>query len=1324
MIKNKIPFIFFLVGIVLSITAFWYERTSQHEKEKLRFETLTKQGTLLVELRMNAYREALYAGAGLFAASENVNRAEWHDFIHALNIEKSFPGVQGLGYSEIVAPEEKENHIARIKAEGFPDYKIKPEGQRDLYTAIIYLEPFKERNLKAFGFDMYSEKTRKEAMSRAIQSGDSALSGKVRLVQENKKDEQSGFLMYVPVYHRGMPITNPNERIAAIQGFVYAPFRSKDLMRGVLAGRYKDIALQIYDGEKIERKNLLYGEEFNDIDNSLATQVKLTIDGKIWTLYFTPRAGFLKETEGYVEWLILLIGLLITVAVSKTIETYLKTTENAQILAEKMTRALSIEKGRLSNIIRGTNVGTWEWNIQTGETVFNEEWAKMLGYTLEELSPVSIETWGEFAHPDDILKSEELLEKHFSGELEYYEYESRMKHKDGHWIWVLDRGQVSSWTTDKKPLWMAGTHQDITKQKNLNDEIVKEKHFVSTVIENANAIIAIIDATGTMIRLNHYGQEFTGYTQEELASEPFFWKRLLPIEKQDKVLSIIENAKQGNIIKSFQNEWISSTQEQRFFEWSNTLVNNEDGSMDYLVTIGIDITTNKELEKSLIEAKVKADEANDTKSSFLANMSHEIRTPMNAIIGLSQLMLDEQLTPRAKDYTHKIYSSSKMLLGIINDILDYSKIEANRLELEYTSFHLEDVLTQLKLFFTQGAINQGNELYFYLKKDLPDLIIGDELRLAQVLSNLLSNAMKFTDNGTVILTMSLKEIYDNRAVISFSLSDTGIGMSEDETDKLFQPFVQADSSTTRKYGGTGLGLVISQKMVRAMGGELCVQSTKGQGTTFSFDIDVVVKSWNHEYPIIEENHCRILVVDDQEISRIVLCEMIENFGCMADQASSAQEALNMILQADGNGNGYSVVLMDWWMPEMNGKEAIQKLHLMEQEGVLKTKIPLILMISAHSIEEIYADDVVIEVVLPKPVTSSALFDALIDAKTGTFTTVKEYESPVFPDLSGIKILLVEDNEINQEVASMMLEKVGIKAQIANDGKEAVEIFMANPKHFDLILMDLQMPVMGGYEATTIIRQQDNEIPIIALTAAAMVEDKEKALAAGMNDHLGKPIDRDDLYKMIAKWCNIFVIKHDTSQESQSVEGNTILDLPFALNMVNGNQEILERLLTKFLSQLDGEFVDVADRVERNDPSAASMIHAIKGVSGNLGARELCTQCTLIDQILNNAQEITPNETQKLRTDIENIKHHIGIALQAAKPTVSSAVQLENDDLAKLVSQIHNDLITGNKVGIQRQQSLYDNLKSSIDSVELDAWKNAMEDLEYDKAAEIMKGWKP
>ncbi len=638
-----------------------------------------------------------------------------------------------------------------------------------------------------------------------------------------------------------------------------------------------------------------------------------------------------------------------------------------------------------------------------------------------------------------------------------------------------------------------------------------------------------------------------------------------------------------------------------------------------------DISHAKALELELTAATEAAQAASRAKSEFLANMSHEIRTPMNAILGLSQLGNRSRDLPQARDYLAKIHSSARSLLQLLNDVLDVSKIEAGKLSLEATPFQLHAVLENLSGMLSVHAAQKGLELSFDIDASAPDALIGDPFRLGQILANLTGNAIKFTDAGDVVVRVGVVERSEHEVRLGFAVEDSGIGMSQDEISRLFRAFSQADSSTTRRYGGTGLGLTICKRLVEMMEGDISIDSQPGQGSCFRFTVRFGVAATPAARVVPEAlRDLRVLVVDDNPIASEILDSHLTDFGFRVTVAGDGIEAVARV--RGSRHDPFGLVLMDWQMPQIDGIEAARRIRALGPP-----QPPLIIMVTAFGREEIEheARDVGLDGFLVKPVNPSLLLDAILDAfgspaSSSAPAVGEELPRPV--SLRGLKVLVAEDNEINQQVASELLEAAGVEVCIAPNGCVAVE--MASAQRFDAVLMDLQMPLMDGLEATRRLREIGGALaylPIIAMTANAMPADRARCLAAGMNDHLGKPIDVRRLYALLAHWSQTGPVLASapaalpwvpaTPPSNVSVAGDDGCDFATAIERLGGSRDLWTKLARRYLDTPRAA-VEIEQALAAGFAGAAKRAaHTIKGVAATLGAVDVADVSAQLEQAL-------------------------------------------------------------------------------------------------------------
>ncbi|MCB9169398.1 MAG: response regulator [Flavobacteriales bacterium] len=632
-----------------------------------------------------------------------------------------------------------------------------------------------------------------------------------------------------------------------------------------------------------------------------------------------------------------------------------------------------------------------------------------------------------------------------------------------------------------------------------------------------------------------------------------------------------------------------------------------------------------------------AEAANKAKGDFLANISHEIRTPMNGIIGLTFLASRTNLTERQRDYIQKIDRSSRSLLRIINDLLDFSKIEAGKLELETTVYATQDMLDGI-VDIVNARLAKKNDVEFIIRRsaDLPEKLVGDELRLKQVLINLLDNAVKFTQKGEVVLTIGFQAIDQRRGALTCEITDQGIGMSPEQLAGLFDPFSQADVSHTRKYGGTGLGLTICDRIVRMMGGRIAVESEAGKGSRFRFTVEQALKGEHgpHAFHLPFFSRTRALLVDDSSTALTVQGEMLTNMGFDVTQVGSGDAAVEEVQRSLEQDDPFALIVMDWKMPGLNGLDAAR---MIKQR--YRSDAPTVLMVTAYGLEEVRsaAQEGQIDGYLVKPIAPSLLYDTLnvifkFDME-GVRSRTKEQMNMdlVRRMLSGRHVLLVEDNEINHQVASELLKDAGIEVDHAANGQEALDRFAE--RRYDGVLMDIQMPVMDGLSATRALRKLPSgaEVPVLAMTAHAMKGEREKSLAAGMNDHLTKPIDPVVLYKSLMQWLcgadeaqlQAVMSTTTTAEEPVPLEIDG-LDTRAGLARVAGKPEAYDRLLQAFVK----EWSDLGERFRslwksRDREALRTTAHTLAGSAGNLGAMELHALAKTLEVLVRDpAQEMS------------------------------------------------------------------------------------------------------
>ena len=877
---------------------------------------------------------------------------------------------------------------------------------------------------------------------------------------------------------------------------------------------------------------------------------------------------------------------------------------------------------------------------------------------------------------------------------------------------------------------------------------VRDNEALVSTLE-LHSIVSVTDRDGRIIAVNDAFCNISGYSREALLGHdhrivnsgthpPEFWEDMwktiasgLPWRGQ-----LCNRARNGETY------------------WVDTLIApfiGDDGRIEKYVSIRIDITASKHAEHALISASEAAQQASLAKTSFLANMSHEIRTPMNAILGMLKLLRGTELTRRQADYAEKSESAARSLLGLLNDVLDYSKIEAGRMEVDNHAFGVDRLLRDLSVILSANVGDKPIDVVFDLDPEVPRQLEGDAMRLHQVLLNLVSNAIKFTSQGTVLLSIQVLKKSNELATLQFSVQDTGIGIAPENQARIFSGFTQAESSTTRRYGGTGLGLVISQRLVALMGGDLALESIVGVGSRFYFTVTLPIAPDNRAVELqrsvvqaealSKATDWRVLVIDDNPVARDVLGQFSASFGWKADLAESGAQALDCVRSHALAGIHYRAIFIDWRMPEMDGWQTARALReclqaLAPASGA--PTMPVFVMVSANS-RDIWSQEpqtvqALVDCFLVKPITPSMVLNAVIDAHTD--------DQPLHPShaqalaqrrLVGMRLLLVEDNLNNQQVACELLEAEGAHVSIANHGAEALELLRAptgQAPGFDVVMMDLQMPVMDGFSATRAIRSDLGllKLPIVAMTANAMASDRLACLQAGMNDHVGKPFDLNHLVRVLrlhAGWD----AAADVSLPALPALGGEALEFAQAQGIelrpsvarLGGKIALYQRMLEAFIRDWEALLAPLED----SPPEAAKRIfHTIKGLSAAIGASELAALASSAEKAMGSVASDTAAEAEVQARQRDALRQH-GTQLlpalhgllvrlrgrpdadaQLAAPAISDLPELQAQ-LRALAALLADD----DMHALEYFAALVQRFGGTLDSIQSDAMAAARGDLE-------------
>jgi two-component system, sensor histidine kinase and response regulator len=935
---------------------------------------------------------------------------------------------------------------------------------------------------------------------------------------------------------------------------------------------------------------------------------------------------------------------------------------------------LYLERERLGLAAEALHLGVWDYNFAANTILCDARWYEIYG--VDPTSVVTMETFNARLHPDDVERVAQERLTTLERRERIHRMEFRIITPAGETRRILSAARMLE-ADERTPNRFVGIVMDITESRQAEETLKNSYEALRQAEKLAKVGSWTLDLKTSRFTSSGMLNEMNGLGPDDPPLTPDRLRDLLPPEGFEKVRNGIERCIADGTPYEVETEHrrIDGTS---YFAHIRGQANLDASGKTISVTGTVqDITEVRQAAEILEQARDAAEAAEHAKSDFLAMMSHEIRTPMNTVLGMTRLALQTDLAPRQRNYLDKIHTAANTLISIINDVLDFSKIEAGKLDIEETEFTLESVLESTASVTALKAEEKGLEIVYEVAPDVPERLVGDSLRLGQILINLVSNAVKFTERGEVVVSIDrVPQGKTNAATLHFAVRDTGIGLDSDQLAGLFRAFSQADRDTSRKYGGTGLGLAICKQLVERMGGGIWATSEPGKGSTFFFTIEVRLPAVHDAHHMTPKGANlkgrRVLIADDNPSARDILSQMVRNFGLDVEAVDSGESALATLKLASSQHQPFELVLMDWRMPGMDGLDAAQRI----KADMNLREIPAVLMVTAYGREEVLrmSEHLGLQGVLIKPVTESVMFNTITDIlepafrESATFGPHSEASSRLesqppsqqkwIEQLNHRRVLVVDDNALNREVVSDFLMLAGVDVGTASNGIEALK--QLKDGDYEAVLMDVHMPVVDGLTAVREIRKEDrwSKLPIVALTAQARLEDREASLAAGMNAHLTKPIDEMELYRTLLQLLPLIPVSINDEYSSGQSDGEdaensevggdlTSLDLSAALARLGNNPERLSRLLQGFVRDFNAAPAQlVADHLGGHLEGVASLAHAVRGAASYLDAHDLCTSADELEQAARKLDHDTVNKQAPI------FRHHLEALLRKVNYLIS------------------------------------------------------------------------
>jgi PAS domain S-box-containing protein len=1099
-----------IAGLLLTAAGVWWQSQELGQLGQTRFEEGSQRIEAEITRRINLTVYGLKGARGAMAASASFKRAQFRAYVTSRDMPTEFPGIRGFGFVERVQRQDLGRFVAAERRDGAADFSVQTSGDaNDLYV-IKYVEPL-SLNRSALGLDIGQDAVRRAAVEYASGTGEATLLAGVQLLQDSKNSP--AFLLFLPVYRNGSQPQTTQERQRDLAGLLYAPIVASELLDSVSAVTDKLIDFELFDGTQVDVGKLVF-----DADSILSigkqrqftAERTLNIGSRVLTLRTNSSRRFEASLDRSSLALTAVGGTLVSFLLAIAVWLLAAGRQRAQALANSMTAELD----RMAQVVQHTDNAVTIMDRNMRIVWVNRGFVRITGYQLEDAQGKT---------PGELLGSGKsnagaiaaLIEGARRGAACRVELLNRAS--DGHEYWA-DTEVQPTYNPAGELIGFMEIGTDISVQKQTQQLLEVAMRDASALLNTVqlHAIVSVTDPEGFITEVNEAFCRISGYSRNELIGRNHrvvksgtqgdtFWPAVWACIAAGKPWhgEVCNRARNGALY------WVDSTIAPFV---------GENGVIEKYISIRTDITERKQYEITLQAARARAEEATRSKGQFLANMSHEIRTPMNAILGMLTLLHSTDLDRRQRDYAEKSEGAAKSLLALINDILDFSKVEAGKMELDAQPFRLERLMRNLAVILSSNVDAKGIEVLFDMDPAVPEVLLGDTMRLQQVLINLGSNAIKFTAQGQVVVAVRLLQQGTDRARVEFAVQDSGIGIAAENHARIFTGFSQAEASTTRQFGGTGLGLAISQRLVGLMGGALRLHSALGQGSTFSFALDLPLVP-TIPTQLLEPSRAlpasrRVLLVEHNPVARQLLARMVRSWGWTVEAADCGEAALQLVqTQLRPGVFPFAVVYMDWQMAGMDGWDTTTRMRQLCRDH--NAPQPVVVMLSNSSREALsqrtQQEQSLLNGFLVKPVTASMLLEAALEA--GTTSRLRKTDRPGAASqrrLRGMRLLVVEDNLINQQVAEELLSLEGALVSLAANGQLGVDAIAAasQTKQFDAVLMDIQMPVLDGFGATALVRHQLGlrDLPIIAMTANALDSDREECLAAGMQAHVGKPFD--------------------------------------------------------------------------------------------------------------------------------------------------------------------------------------------------------------------------